>query len=73
MKAMKRIIALMLVALMMVCICSCGAKNCSMEVHGTSVDLVCTECGGRLRIPAATDEDLDRLCCHYTLTIKGNR
>ena len=53
--------------------CSCGAKNCSMEVHGTSVDLVCGECGGRLRIPAATDEDLDRLCCHYTLTIKGNR
>ena len=53
--------------------CTCGAKNCSMEVHGTSVDLVCGDCGGRLRIGAATDEDLDRLCCHYTLTIKGNR
>ncbi len=52
--------------------CSCGAKNCAIEVHGTSVDLVCNSCGGRLRIPAATDEDLDRLCCHYTLQIKGN-
>lgn len=53
--------------------CTCGARGCAMEVHGTSVDLVCSECGGRLRIGAATDEDLDRLCCHYTLTIKGSR
>ena len=53
--------------------CSCGAKGCAVEVHGTSVDLVCNDCGGRLRIGAATDEDLDRLCCHYTLTIKGNK
>ena len=30
------------------------------------------QCGGRLRVPAATDDDLDRLCCQYTLTIKGN-
>ena len=52
--------------------CTCGAKGCTMEIHGTSVDLVCKECGGRLRIGATTDEDLDRLCCHYTLTIKGN-
>ena len=52
--------------------CTCGAKNCAIEVHGTSVDLVCNDCGGRLRSPAATDEDLDRLCCHYTLKIKGN-
>ena len=27
----------------------------------------------RLRLPAATDEDLDRLCCQYTLTIRGSR
>lgn len=53
--------------------CTCGAKGCAMEVHGTAVDLVCSDCGGRLRIGAATDEDLDRLCCHYTLTIKGSR
>ena len=52
--------------------CPCGAKNCAMSIHGGAVDLVCRDCGGRLRIPAATDEDLDRLCCHYTLTIKGN-
>lgn len=53
--------------------CTCGAKNCAISVHGGAVDLVCRDCGGRLRVPAATDEDLDRLCCHYTLTIKGNK
>ena len=53
--------------------CTCGARGCAVEVHGTAVDLVCNDCGGRLRIGAATDEDLDRLCCNYTLTIKGNR
>ena len=51
--------------------CTCGAKGCSMEVHGDSVDLICPTCGGRLRVGAATDEDLDRLCCQYTLTIRG--
>lgn len=53
--------------------CTCGAKGCSMEVHGAAVDLVCPACGGRLRLPAATDEDLDRLCCQYTLTIPGKK
>lgn len=53
--------------------CACGAKGCSMEVHGAAVDLVCPACGGRLRLPAATDEDLDRLCCQYTLTIPGKK
>ena len=53
--------------------CACGAAGCSLEVHGDAVDLVCPACGGRLRGGAATDEDLDRLCCQYTLTIPGRR
>ena len=53
--------------------CGCGAAGCSMEVHGDAVDLICPACGGRLRVGAATDEDLDRLCCQYTLTIPGRR
>lgn len=52
--------------------CTCGARGCAMEVHGTAVELVCRSCGGRLRVPAATDEDLDSLCCQQTLTIRGN-
>ena len=53
--------------------CACGAKGCSLDIHGGAVDLVCPACGGRLRLPAATDEDLDRLCCQYTLTIPGKK
>lgn len=51
--------------------CSCGSRQYTMEVLGSAVDLICRDCGGRLRLPAATSEDLDSLCCHYTLTIKG--
>ena len=51
--------------------CACGSRDHAVEIHGTAVDLVCRSCGGRLRLPAATDEDLDRLCCQYTLTIPG--
>ena len=51
--------------------CSCGSERYTMEVRPTYVDLICADCGARLRIDAATDEDLDRLCCHWTLQIKG--
>lgn len=53
--------------------CTCGHTGCSLSVHSGSVDLICPQCGGRLRIPAATDEDLDRLCCQIHLTIRGNK
>ena len=53
--------------------CTCGAKGCAMEVHGSAVDLACPNCGGRLRVPAATDEDLDSLCCQYELKIRGRK
>lgn len=53
--------------------CTCGHQGCAMEVHGSAVELACPACGGRLRVPAATDEDLDRLCCQYTLTIRGRK
>ena len=53
--------------------CTCGSHAYAMEVRPGAVDLVCKQCGGKLRLPAATDEDLDQLCCHYTLTIKGRK
>ena len=49
--------------------CSCGSKNYGMEVRRSFVDLICKDCGARLRIPAVTDEDLDQLCCHIRLQI----
>ena len=51
--------------------CACGSERYTMEVGATYVDLVCADCGARLRIDAATDEDLDRLCGRWTLKIGG--
>ncbi|MBU5627651.1 hypothetical protein KQI82_12105 [Oscillibacter sp. MSJ-2] len=51
--------------------CSCGSGRYSIEVRHAAVDLVCRDCGAKLRLPAATDEDLDRLCCHMKLQIRG--
>lgn len=53
--------------------CGCGSREYGMEVRRSSVDLVCRRCGAKLRIPAATDTDLDDLCCHLTLTIPGTK
>ena len=49
-------------------VCGCG-----MEIRRSAVDLVCRACGAKLRIPAATDRDLDDLCCHMKLVIPGKR
>lgn len=51
--------------------CTCGSTRYTVQVRRGAVDLVCADCGGRLRLPAATDEDLDDLCCRTKLTIKG--
>ena len=51
--------------------CSCGSKTYSMQVGRGAVDIICARCGGRLRVSAATDEDLDRLCSRMTLEIRG--
>ena len=53
--------------------CTCGSREYSIQIRRSAVDLVCKTCGGRLRLPAATDEDLDRLCCQMTLTIHAAR
>lgn len=51
--------------------CACGSKDYKVKVHYSSVELECAHCGARLRLPAATGEDLEDLCCQYTLTIGG--
>jgi len=51
--------------------CSCGSKSWTFQVNFSSVDLICQDCGGRLRLPAATAGDLDDLCCQTTLQIHG--
>lgn len=51
--------------------CACGSDGYGMEIRRSAVDLVCRRCGAKLRIPAATDRDLDDLCCHLKLVIPG--
>ena len=51
--------------------CACGSRAYAIEVRPGAVDLVCRDCGAKLRLPAATDEDLDSLCCQYRLRIPG--
>ena len=51
--------------------CACGSGRYGMEIRRSAVDLVCRNCGAKLRIPAATDRDLDDLCCHMKLVIPG--
>lgn len=51
--------------------CACGSHRYGMEIRRSAVDLVCRDCGAKLRISAATDQDLDDLCCHLRLTIPG--
>ena len=51
--------------------CACGSHQYGMEIRRSAVDLVCRACGAKLRVPAATDRDLDDLCCHMKLVIPG--
>jgi hypothetical protein len=51
--------------------CACGSHHYGMEIRRSVVDLICRDCGAKLRIPAATDNDLDDLCCHMKLVIPG--
>ena len=51
--------------------CGCGSDAYGMEIRRSAVDLICRTCGAKLRVPAATDRDLDDLCCHLKLVIPG--
>lgn len=53
--------------------CGCGAADYGIKVGYSSVDVVCAHCGGVLRINAATADDIDRICCRYTLDIPGKQ
>ena len=50
--------------------CECGSSAWRLQVHYSSVELICTDCGGALRIPAATESDIEDICCKSSLRIK---
>ena len=51
--------------------CRCGSRRYQMKIRRFAVDLVCGDCGARLRLPAVTAQDLEDLCCHVRLEIPG--
>lgn len=51
--------------------CSCGSKKWSVDIRYSSVELRCAQCGGTLRLPAATMDDLEDLCAKPKLMIHG--
>ena len=53
--------------------CRCGAKEYKVKILYSAVELECSQCGAKLRLPAATGEDLEDLCCRSSLTIGGRR
>lgn len=53
--------------------CRCGSKNYKLKILYSAVELTCADCGAKLRLPAATGEDLEELCCQYTLQIGGRK
>ena len=51
--------------------CTCGSNRWTFQVNYSSVDLICRDCGAQMRIPAATADDLDDICCKTTLLLRG--
>ena len=51
--------------------CACGSKTWTFRVNYSSGDRVCGQCGAEMRIPAATADDIDDLCCKTTRLIRG--
>ena len=50
--------------------CTCGSSKWRAEVKYSSIDLICANCGGALRIPAATQDDIDDICCKDRILLK---
>ena len=53
--------------------CTCGSKSWTFQVNYSSVDLICTQCGAQVRIPAATADDIDDICCKTNIVIRGKQ
>jgi len=51
--------------------CACGSKRWSFQLQYSAVELSCSECGAQMRIPAATADDIDDICCKTSILIRG--
>ena len=51
--------------------CTCGGHGCKIQVGYNAIELTCPECNATMRIPAATADDLDAICCKVKLVIQS--
>ena len=51
--------------------CTCGSMSWTFQLNYSSIDLMCTKCGAQVRIPAATADDIDDICCKTNILIRG--
>jgi translation initiation factor 2 beta subunit (eIF-2beta)/eIF-5 len=51
--------------------CTCGSREWKLRVQYSSIRLECQNCGGTLRLSAATMDDLEDLCSKTELVIQG--
>jgi hypothetical protein len=51
--------------------CTCGSREWSLKVRYSSIELSCARCNGSLRLPSATMDDLNDLCCRDELVLQG--
>lgn len=51
--------------------CTCGSHAWKLKINYSSVELFCGQCGGALKLPAATIDDVEDLCCKAKLVIRG--
>ena len=49
--------------------CQCGKDDWGLSVQYSAIELTCAHCGAMLHLPAATEEDLEDLCCRQTVTM----
>ena len=53
--------------------CECGSNKWNMKVNYSSIDVSCARCGAEMRIPAATADDIDDICCKNTIVIRRKK
>ena len=53
--------------------CACGSLQWGLKVNYSSIDLSCAKCGAEMRIPAATADDIDDICCKQNILIRGRK
>ena len=51
--------------------CACGSREWDFQVKPVQEQNLCPQCGAQMRVPAATADDIEDICCKNTILIRG--